>query len=149
MRIVQFLALVLAALALAPGIAHLASLPNKIDLGQAEYFVSQNVYRGWALFGVTLIGALLSEIALVIAVRAQKTPAMLASFALFCQATTLAIFFAVTFPANQATDNWTIVPADWESLRWQWEVSHAANAGIAFVGFCALVLSVLATRPRP
>ena len=38
-------------------------------------------------------------------------------------------------PANQATNNWTQIPANWEHLRWQWEVSHAVNAVITFVGF--------------
>jgi hypothetical protein len=35
------------------------------------------------------------------------------------------------------------VPADWPQLRWQWEVSHAVNALIVFVGFCSLVMSLL------
>lgn len=148
MKVVQFLALVFAALALAPAVAHLASLPNKIDLAQTDYFISQNVYRGWALFGVALIGALLSELALVIALRAQRTPLLCAGFALLCQIGTLAIFFAFTFPTNKATDNWTSIPANWEQLRRQWEISHAVNAVIALVGFCALVLSVLLTHER-
>jgi len=148
MKVVRFLALVFAALALAPAIAHLASLPNKIDLGQVDYFISQNVYRGWSLFGVALIGALLSELALAIAVRAQPGPLLFAGFALLCQIGTLAIFFAFTFPANRATGNWTSIPVNWENLRWQWEVSHAVSAVFAFIGFCALAWSVLLTRDR-
>jgi hypothetical protein len=147
-KIVQFLALVFTALALAPAVAHLASLPNKIDLAQTDYFISQNVYRGWDLFGVAQIGALLSNFALVVMLRAQTVPLSLAGLALLCQIATLAIFFAFTFPPNKATDNWTSIPADWESLRWQWESSHAASAVIAFIGFCALTASVLATRQR-
>ena len=49
---------------------------------------------------------------------------------------TLAIFFAWTYPANQATNNWTTVAADWESLRSQWEFSHAANAVLTFIALC-------------
>jgi hypothetical protein len=139
---------VFTALALAPAVAHLASLPNKIDLGQIDYFISQNIYRGWSLFGVALIGALLSDLALVVVVRAQMAPMFLAGGALLCQIATLAIFFAFTFPANRATDNWTSIPANWDSLRWQWEVSHAVSTAIAFIGFCALTWSVLLTRDR-
>ena len=40
----------------------------------------------------------------------------------------LAIFFVWTFPANQATNNWTVVPKNWNKLRIQWEYSHAAHA---------------------
>jgi hypothetical protein len=64
----------------------------------------------------------------------------------FCVALSLAIFFIWTYPANQATDNWVTIPADWEHLRWQWEYSHAANALITFVAFCSVTLSVLAAR---
>jgi len=60
-----------------------------------------------------------------------------------CLVANLVVFFASTFPANQATNNWTQVPGDWQQLRCQWEVSHAVNAVTAFVGFCALALSLL------
>ena len=63
-----------------------------------------------------------------------------------CLLVALAIFFAFTFPANQATNNWTEVPANWERLRWQWELSHGINAAITFVGFCSLTISVLRAR---
>ena len=68
----------------------------------------------------------------------------LASFLLI--AANLAIFFVWTFPTNQATNNWTVVPKNWNKLRIQWEYSHAGNALVTFVAFCALTLSVLTTR---
>jgi hypothetical protein len=43
-------------------------------------------------------------------------------------AVTLVVFFVWTYPANQATANWTAVPADWQALRSQWEFSHTAHA---------------------
>jgi membrane associated rhomboid family serine protease len=49
---------------------------------------------------------------------------------------TLAIFFAWTYPANQATENWTIMPETWETLRRQWEYSHAVNAVLTFAALC-------------
>jgi hypothetical protein len=49
-------------------------------------------------------------------------------------------------PSNQATNNWTQIPANWEHLRWQWEVSHAVNAANTFVGFCSLTISTLLAR---
>jgi hypothetical protein len=58
----------------------------------------------------------------------------------------LAIFFLWTFPANQATNNWTTIPGHWEQLREQWEYSHAVNAVVAFVAFCSITLSALMTR---
>jgi hypothetical protein len=35
------------------------------------------------------------------------------------------------------------MPANWQSLRTNWEYSHAVNAGITFLALCASVLSAL------
>ena len=56
MRLIQFLAIMLTALALVPSGAHLAALPNKMAMAQAAYFVAQQIYAGWALFGIILFG---------------------------------------------------------------------------------------------
>jgi hypothetical protein len=36
--------------------------PTKIDLARDQYFVVQKLYRGWALFGVVLFGALIASL---------------------------------------------------------------------------------------
>lgn len=142
MRTLKFIAIVLSALALVPLGAHLFALPNKISLTDANYFVVQNIYRGWALFGIVLFGAVFANVALAWAMRGQRA-FVFVLVNLICLVATLLIFFAFTFPANQATNNWTEVPADWQQLRWQWEVSHAVNAVLAFAGFCSLAMSLL------
>lgn len=142
----QFVALILTAIALTPAGAHLFALPNKIDLARDDYFIVQNIYRGWALFGVVLIGNVIALAALAIVARARTLPFVLVLISLACQLATLAVFFAFVFPANQATNNWTEIPANWESLRFSWEYGHAASALIAFTGFCALAASVLLNR---
>ena len=38
-------------------------------------------------------------------------------------AATLALFFVWTYPANQATGNWSSVPENWEQFEIQWEYS--------------------------
>lgn len=148
MKILQFLAIILTALALVPGGAHLFALPNKIATAQDTYFVMQSIYRGWALFSFVLFGALAANAASAFALRKQqaKTPCILAALAACGIALTLVIFFIWTFPANQATDNWNAVPDNWEGLRRQWEYSHAANAAITFLALCAATLSALTSR---
>jgi hypothetical protein len=146
MPIAQLLALVLSALALVPAGAHLFALPNKIGLAQTDYFIVQNIYRGWALFGIVLFGALAATLVLAVLVRRQRAPFLLTIASFVCQAVTLALFFAFVYPANVATNNWTVIPDNWEALRWQWEAGHAVNAGITFIGFCALVLGVVLSR---
>jgi hypothetical protein len=64
------------------------------------------------------------------------------------QLATLAIFFTWTWPANQATSNWTAVPENWRELRTQWEYAHAANAVLTFLALCAVTLAALTTRHR-
>ena len=148
LRVAQFLAIVLTALALVPAGAHLFELPNKIGLPEHDYFVVQNIYRGWALFGIVLFGALAANLALAILVRRQRAPFCLVVAAFLLVAATLAIFFTWTYPANQATSNWTVVPANWQELRSRWEYAHATNAALTFLALCALAWSVLLTRDR-
>jgi hypothetical protein len=145
-KLLQFVAMVLTALALVPVGAHLFALPNKIHLSESNYFIVQNIYRGWALLGIVLIGAVLATLSLAVLIRAQRAPFVFTLISALCLLAMLAIFFAFTYPANQATNNWTEVPANWEQLRWQWEVSHAVNAVITFVAFCSLTISLLLTR---
>jgi hypothetical protein len=145
-RAVQFLAIVLTALALVPAGAHLAELPNKIGLDQEAYFIVQSIYRGWALFGIALFGALGANLALAIVVRRQRAPFRWALLAFLLVAATLVIFFIWTFPANQATRNWTVVPANWQELRTMWEYAHATNAVLTFLALCAVTWSVLVAR---
>ena len=146
MKFAQFIAVILTALALVPSGAHLFELPNKIVLDESNYFIVQTIYRGWDLFGLVLIGAVLANLALAYEMRGQRAAMGLVLINLLCLIGTLMIFFAFTFTANQATSNWTQMPANWQTLRWQWEISHAANAVITFVGFCSLTISLLLAR---
>jgi hypothetical protein len=146
MRIAQFFALVLTALALVPVGAHLFAFANKIGMNESSYFIAQRLYDGWAWLGIVLIGAILANAVAAIASRGQMGPFVLAALACLLMLATLAIFFAFTFPANQATANWTIVPDDWQYLRRQWELSHAVNAVITFAAFCCMALSVVLSR---
>jgi hypothetical protein len=145
LKIVQFLALTLTALALVPSGAHLFALPNKIDLVAEQYFIVQNIYRGWSLFGVVLIGALIANLALALLQRGRGARFVLALFAFLCIALTLVVFFIWTYAANQATNNWMAIPDNWEQLRREWEYSHAANAVVTFAALCSVALSVLMT----
>jgi hypothetical protein len=146
LKTVQFLALVLTAVALVPSGAHLFELPGKISLGAEQYFIVQNIYRGWSLFGIVLIGALLANLALALLLRGRGAPFALALFASFCIALTLVVFFIWIYPANQATNNWTSIPDNWEQLRRQWEYSHTADAVVTFAAFCSVALSSLMAR---
>lgn len=144
-RVIQFVALVLLAILLIPLGAHAFELPQKMALSREEYFIVQQIYRGWAWFGIDMIAALVVNggLAVLMYGRCPFWPALIATLAV---AFSLAIFLIWTLPANQATHNWTFMPADWRRLRWQWEYSHASSAVVVFMGFCAAVSGVLFTR---
>jgi hypothetical protein len=139
----RFLVLIVTAVALIPGGAHLFELPNKIGLPQDDYFVVQGIYRGWALFGAVIIPAALANLALAIMLRRDRRASRLAFAAFLLIAASLAVFFTWTFPANQATANWTVAPANWATLRLQWEYSHAINAVLMFAALCCASLGAL------
>ena len=143
----RFAAIVLTALALVPGGAHLFAMPNKLPMPAEAYFAAQAAYRGWALFAIPLFGAIAANLALGTALWRRDGRAWPAFGAAALLLATLAIFFTWTYPANQATGNWTSVPENWEQLRTQWEYSHAVNAAITFVALlCAVGASLSAGR---
>lgn len=146
-KTLQFAAILCTAIALVAGGAHLLELPAKMDLSRDSYLIVQQIYRGWAFVGIAVVGALVSGAALVVLQRHRGAPIVLPLIATVCIAATLAIFFSFTYPANSVTHNWTVMPVEgWESLRRQWEYSHAASAVLHFVALASLVLSSVLAR---
>ena len=144
MNTVRFLSLLFAALALAPALAHLLELPNKINLPHDEYLTVQQIYSGWALLGFVVAGALFSTLALTVMSRGRSAAFVWSLTAFLCIAGTQVVFWTFTYPANQVTNNWTALPEDWMTIRKQWEYSHATSAGLNLLALTALILSVLA-----
>jgi hypothetical protein len=141
---VRFSSLLFVALALAPALAHLLELPNKIGLARDDYLTVQQIYRGWALLGVVVVAALVSTLLLAIMVRSRPREFVPALMAFFCIAGTQVVFWLFTYPANRQTSNWTVLPDNWMALRAQWEYSHAASAVLNLVALVAVILSMLA-----
>ena len=143
LKTIYFLSLLFAALALAPATAHLLELPNKINLPREDYLTVQQIYRGWNLLGFVVAGALLSTLALTITVSQERRAFVFALIAFLCIVGTQVVFWSYTYPANQATNNWTTLPENWAELRRQWEYSHATSAVLNLAALVALILSVL------
>jgi len=148
LNVVRFFGLILTAIAMSAGFAHLMALPNKIDMPPEVYLNAQAAYRGWALLAFVILLAML-----ITGVQAFMTSHRLGPFlgamgALICQIAAQVVFWTYTFPANQATRNWTMLPDDWQILRAQWEYSHALGAGLMFVALALLVAAVLSEPER-
>ena len=140
-ELTRFLSILFVALTMAPSVAHLLELPNKISLPADDYLTVQQIYRGWALLGVVILGAVLSTAAHLIVLRLRRQPWLLAAVGLACLIAGQAVFWAFTFPANQETSNWTMLPNNWTHLRAQWEYSHAAGALLNLSAFVALLFT--------
>ncbi len=143
MRVLQFGAVLLTALALVPVGAHLFELPAKISLSQEHYFVVQAIYRGWALFGIVIFGAIAANLTPALVQMRRGKPFWPSLTAALMLAGTLAVFFTWTYPANQATNNWTVWVPAWKDRRAQWEFSHAANAVLTFIALCCATWSAV------
>lgn len=144
--VARFCSLLFAALALAPALAHLLELYNKIGLTREDYLTVQQIYRGWALLGVVVFAALFSALALTILVRRRRREFAFALTAFLCLVGTQVVFWTFTFPTNRVTSNWTVLPDNWMALRTQWEYSHAASAVLNFIALVAVIVSVLARK---
>jgi hypothetical protein len=138
-----FMAVVLTALALSPGAANLFELSRKLRLPQERYYAVQAVYRGWDLFAIVLVAALAANLARAIMTAGQGPAFHFTVAATALVGAALAIFLAVTLPADLASDNWKSVTPDWQKLRARWEYSHAVNAVLLFLALCATTLSIL------
>jgi hypothetical protein len=138
------MSIVFVALAFVPAGAHLFSLTNKMRLDREGYVAAQRAYDGWNLFGIVVIAALLSTLALSLALYRKGEAYALPMLAFLCIAVTQLIFWTYTFPANRETHNWTALSDGWEAVRSSWEYSHAASAVLVF--FALLLLGVASVK---
>jgi hypothetical protein len=142
-----FVALLASALVLGPALAHAFEMPAKMGLSREQYFVVQQIYRGWDKIAFLLFGQIAALLATAWLTRREKrvlVPTLLAiAFVLGAQA----MFWTYTYPANVATANWTVQPDNWEQLRRRWEYSHLVGAGLQLLALASLVIAVVSRLP--
>ena len=142
-NIAFFIALLATALALGAALAHAFELPNKIGMSREDYFIVQHAYDGWNRLAYLLAVELAGMLAVIWLYRAEPRVRWPALVALICLFAAQAVFWIWTFPANQATLNWTTQPENWERLRRAWEYSHLVGALFQTLAMTALVTAVL------
>jgi hypothetical protein len=141
-----FLAIMLTAIAMGAALAHLFELPNKISINAADYLTVQRNYDNWWIVGLSVPLAFISVLGLAIALRDTGTPFTLALIALALLVGEMVAFWGFTAPVNRATENWTMLPSNWEELRERWEYSHAVRAVLYVLAMGTLVMSALDWR---
>ncbi|MER9654214.1 hypothetical protein NKJ26_11955 [Mesorhizobium sp. M0152] len=145
LRVISF---IFVALAFIPSGAHLFAMFNKMKLDGPGYLAAQRAYDGWSLFGIVVLGALLSTAALAVLLYRTGGPFGLVVLAFVSIAATQLAFWTLTYPVNQMTRNWTVLPENWELLRRQWEYSHAVAAGLNALALLVLFMSALRASAR-
>jgi hypothetical protein len=146
LTVVQLLLMVFMGLLLVPAGAHFFEMPAKIVLSPQDYMIVQQIYAGWALFGIVIFGAMILLAIHAFMVRRNRLAIWLSLMALVLIAITQGIFWTYTFPMNDLSRNWTVTPSDLGHARYQWEMSHAVNAVLNFVAYIAATMAVLAGR---
>jgi hypothetical protein len=147
-NVASFVSLTLTAVVMAGAVAHLLELPAKMKLNGPEYLTVQQIYRGWALLGIVIYAALAATLVLLIMVRAQRRVLRRVVLAILCMVAAQVVFWGYTYPVNQETSNWTLLPEHWQQLRVRWEFSHAVGAVLQFSALTALVASLLVREAR-
>ena len=143
-RIVWFTAMLATALALGAALAHAFELPNKMALGREDYFTVQQIYAGWNRLAYLLGVQLIALVALAVISRHQLGVRGGALVAIAGLIGAQVIFWSWTFPANVATESWTVIPTNWQALRKTWEYSHAAGAALQTIAMSALIVAATA-----
>ncbi len=142
----RVLSVLFAALALIFSGAHLFELPHKIDMSAADYLTVQQIYRGWQFAGIVVFGALVSIGWLAYRNRDDRRVFVPTLIAFLCIVGTQVLFWSFNFPANRATDNWSFLPENWQTLRARWEYAHAASAFLNLGALVALLIALLGAR---
>ncbi len=153
MKTLRFFTIMLTALSLSAAFAHLLEMPTKLKYdGTMWLTLQQTLYPMFGrVSGVCEIGAVIASLVLVIAVRKRPKAfpwTLLAGLSLIATHT---IFWIWVAPVNATTAHLTpeTLPADWASLRNQWEFAHASRAVLQIIALSALVVSILAELPTP
>jgi len=158
----QILTIILVAIAMCPAIAHAMEYPGKMRLNRDAYLTVQHIYYPGFTFaggGAEAVGTIASIVLLFLTPRG--TPAFgLTCAAAFGMVGMQIVFWAYTQPVNRfwmrnqplsnlGHDFFAAGPqgdgnsaADWRALRDRWELSHIVRAGLAFVGFLALLATI-------
>jgi len=142
--ILFFAAIAATLISLAPGLAHLLELPRKMALPRDAYFMVQQIYAGWALFGIAILAQLIAIALLAFRSMGDRYVFRPVMGALLLLIAAQVLFWYFTFPANTATHNWTVMPADWQALRRQWEYSHLGGAVCQAAGLLCLIAALFA-----
>lgn len=132
---------------LGPALAHAFELPVKMSLQRDDYFVVQQIHRGWDKFAFVLGVQVIALLATAFLARRQRRVLIPTILAIVFVLGAQVLFWTYTHPVNVATANWTAQTDNWVQLRRQWEYSHLAGAGLQVLAMACLIVAVVSRLP--
>jgi hypothetical protein len=150
-RILRFIGILLAALAMGMHLAHAFELAPKLMWEPSLYIAVQaSLYPVFGMVGPFLeVGALLTVSALAWRVRGRPAfgLTLVSAIAILLS---LAVWLLFVMPANAHINQWAAtqaMPTDWMHWRAQWQYAQAATFVLHLAGLSALLYSVLRETP--
>ena len=159
-RLFPLACLLLASIAMALSLAHVAELPGKMRLDRETYLAVQQIYYpGFTIGGIAEPLGALAILALLFVAPPPGARFWWALLAFGALVAMQLVFWFVTQPVNA---HWTQdlkldglgglffsvfpidVRGDWTRLRDSWEYSHVTRAVLAMVGFLAMARAIMA-----
>ncbi|HWB02039.1 MAG TPA: hypothetical protein VG796_03380 [Verrucomicrobiales bacterium] len=151
MKLLWFITALLGALSMAPAFAHFLEMPAKFSYDASLWLtISHTLYtRFGAIGGYCEIGAVVSSILLVIALRRHPSAFRWALAGAMCFAAAHAIYWIFIAPVNVtvAASTSETLPSNWMDLRKQWEYTHTARAMLQITGLALFLISILTEVP--
>jgi hypothetical protein len=165
LHIMQILAIILVAIAMAPALAHAFEFPGKMRLNRDAYVTVQAIYYpGFTIAGISEPLSLIAVIVLLLFTPPGTVTFWLTLVALFGLLGMQVIYWTRTHPTNKywlqsaegklgnigsgffafdPTSRTEEREVDWTKLRDRWEYSHITRAGLAFLSFLCLLLAIV------
>ena len=148
----RFITIILTALLMTMGFAHLWQMPTRLTYDGSLWFTTLNMYQQFGPGGpgpFIEIGAIVSTIVLLFLLRDHRMASVLALVAAISLLAAFAAWWVLVHPVNVEMLNWTAesLPANWMEYRDRWEYAHAARAVFQLIALSGLVLSMLVEIP--
>lgn len=148
----RFITIMLTAVLMTMGFAHLWQLPPRMSYDGALWLDTLTFYIKFGPAGpgpVIEIAAILATVILLFLVRARRPAFAFTLMALVALMLSTAAWWLFVYPVNRELLTWTAdtLPQNWMDFRNQWEYTNAGRAVLQFIALGSLVYSVITELP--
>jgi hypothetical protein len=143
----QLVVVALVGAAMAPTLGGALSLASGLQLQPDDYIMTQRADHSALLVGVLGLLALAGAGVHSFFVRGNAAAFAWSIVAVAGLAAAQIVFWSIAFPTISHTENWTVVPENFNSVRLQWEYAQAVAGVLCFGALLAVARAIEASRP--